>query len=347
MTNSTDGLSFNSHAIFSCAVLARTRSCNSYLQDVPILLPGRAAVWEAGAAHSLTLHLCLRLSFRARCSVLPPTGFLLLSLLCSFPKSDLKSPTCLHCGPLAGVLRTTHARMRRCAGFSTELGTSLHLLPGTLTPCLLEPHAGIPAESLHRLWPLGLLAGSSSAAQDSIPARQGQLLPTHLVSEPGPGPGDEERARVGLPVVKEGMRKTRRGRCRPVGTGEPRAAPASSTARMTSCTPGGQARGAAGTTPASLPSHETSQGSGGYTGLCRGQPRGKRSSTPTPCLRFSGGPPFIARFSLSFLPGGHKTLPSEYNLSLDRTAYIRNKQKWWGSESLACAGFPRNPEMSH
>lgn len=259
MTNSTGGLSFNSHAVFSCAVLARTRSCKSYLQHVPILLPGRAAVWEAGAAHSLTPHLCLRLSFKARCSVLPPTGFLLLSLLCSFPKSDLKSPTCLRCGPLAGVLSTTRARMRCCTGFSTEPGTSLHLPPRTLTPCLLEPHAGIPAESFHRLWPLGLLAGSSSATQDSIPACQGQLLPTHLVSEAGPGPGDEERARVGLPVVKEGMRKTRSGRWRPVGTGEPRAAPASSTARMTSCTPGGQARGAAGTAPASLPSHETTR----------------------------------------------------------------------------------------
>lgn len=217
-----------------------------------------------------------------------PTGFLLLSLLCSFPKSDLKSPTCLHCGPLAGVLSTTHARMRCCAGFSTEPGTSLHLLPGTLTPCLLEPHAGIPAESLHRFWPLELLAGSSSATQDSIPARQGQLRPTHLVSEPGPGPGDEERARVGLPVVKEGMRKTRRGRWRPVGTGEPRATPAPREARLGALL-------ALHLPPSLLTRLYKAQVA--TQGSAEDSPEGSRASTPTPCLRFSSGSPFIARFS--------------------------------------------------
>ena len=175
MTNSTGGLSFNSHAIFSSAVLARTRSCNGYLQHVRILPPGRAAVWEAGAAHSLTLHLCLRLSFRVRCSGLPPTGFLLLSLLCSFPKSALKSPTSLQCGPLAGVQSTTQARIQRCAGFSPEPGTFLHLPPGTPTPCLLEPHASIPAEPPPPLAP-------------RAPSWEQQHRPRQHSSRPGPAP---------------------------------------------------------------------------------------------------------------------------------------------------------------
>lgn len=81
-------------------------------------------------------HLCL--------PHLEPDWVSAFELLCSYPISDLTTPTVLHGSPLAGVLTTTRCQNTILCGTLSQPGTFLQLPPGILTVCLWDCETQTP-----------------------------------------------------------------------------------------------------------------------------------------------------------------------------------------------------------